>query len=113
MTPRRRRRLRTRGLRGAETPAETLFREGMEAYLRRDYAGAIAGLRASLRVDPEASAPRFFPGASETRARLWAVMAMLAAAALRAIKVSSRRLRWRDEAEMKYRQRCGKRKLLH
>ncbi|HEY1495240.1 MAG TPA: hypothetical protein VGF49_11900 [Candidatus Solibacter sp.] len=53
------------GLRGAETSAETLFREAMEAYQRRDYAGAIAGLRASLRVDPEAAAPRFFLGASE------------------------------------------------
>ena len=53
------------GLRGAETTAETLFREAMEAYLRRDYAGAIAGLRASLRMDPEAAAPRFFLGASE------------------------------------------------
>lgn len=39
------------------------------------------GLEGLVESGPEASAPRFFLGASETRARLWAVMAMLAAAA--------------------------------
>jgi hypothetical protein len=51
--------------RGAENTAETLFREAMDAYLRHDYARAIAGLRASLELDPVAAAPRFFLGASE------------------------------------------------
>lgn len=52
-------------LRGAETTAETLFREAMDAYLRHDYARAILGLKSSLALDPEAAGPRFFLGASE------------------------------------------------
>lgn len=52
-------------LRGIETPAEQRFHEAMQAYLRRDYANAIAGLRDSLRLDPNAAAARFFLGASE------------------------------------------------
>src|SRR5258708_38999638 len=39
------------GLRGAETTAETAFRQAMEAYPRRDYTRAIAGLRVSLGLD--------------------------------------------------------------
>jgi hypothetical protein len=49
----------------AETAEETLFREAMEAYLRRDYPRAIAGLREVLDAAPMASAPRFFLGVSE------------------------------------------------
>jgi TolA-binding protein len=52
-------------LRGAETTAETLFRQAMEAYLRHDYSAAISGLQASLHSDPEAAGPRFFLGASQ------------------------------------------------
>jgi anti-sigma factor RsiW len=52
-------------LRGVETSAETLFREAMKAYLQRDYTRAIAGLRSSLALDPQAGAPRFFLGATQ------------------------------------------------
>jgi FimV-like protein len=37
----------------------------MELYQKRDYPGAIAGLQAALALDPAASAPRFFLGATE------------------------------------------------
>jgi hypothetical protein len=51
--------------RGAETTAETRFREAMSAYLQRDYERAIGGLKSSLALDPTAAAPRFFLGACE------------------------------------------------
>ena len=52
-------------LRAAGSKAETQFQTAMEAYLRRDYPQAIAGLRASLELGPDAAAPRFFLGACD------------------------------------------------
>ena len=51
-------------LRGMDSKAELQFRNAMQFYQRRDYAPAIAGLRAALDLDSEAAAPRFFLGAS-------------------------------------------------
>jgi TolA-binding protein len=50
-------------LRGMESKAEMQFQKAMQAYQRRDYPPAVAGLRAALRLDPAAPAPRFFLGA--------------------------------------------------
>jgi tetratricopeptide (TPR) repeat protein len=51
-------------LRGAESTAESQFREAMQAYSRHDYRPAITGLQTALRLDPTADAARFFLGAS-------------------------------------------------
>lgn len=51
-------------MRGVATRAETLFREAMRHYQKRDWVAASEGLRASLQQDPAAPAPRFFLGVS-------------------------------------------------
>jgi anti-sigma factor RsiW len=50
--------------RGIPTHAETVFREAMRHYQNREWNTAIDGLRASLREDATAPAPRFFLGIS-------------------------------------------------
>jgi tetratricopeptide (TPR) repeat protein len=50
-------------LRGAQSPAESQFREAMQAYSDHDYRQAITGLQAALRLDPGAESARFFLGA--------------------------------------------------
>lgn len=52
-------------LRAAGSQAEVRFQSAMDAYLRRDYPRAIAGLQASLELDPDGAAPRFFLGACD------------------------------------------------
>jgi tetratricopeptide (TPR) repeat protein len=52
-------------LRAAGSKAEVQFQTAMNAYLRRDYRQAIAGLRASLEIDRDGAAPRFFLGACD------------------------------------------------
>jgi hypothetical protein len=49
-------------LRGVQDTAAARFREGMTLYARRDYRGAIAGLRVAARLDPEAAHATFFLG---------------------------------------------------
>jgi tetratricopeptide (TPR) repeat protein len=49
-------------LRGFQDTAAARFREGMTLYARGDYRGAIAGLRAAARLDPEAAHATFFLG---------------------------------------------------
>jgi anti-sigma factor RsiW len=50
--------------RGIPTHAETLFRDAMRVYKNREWMAASEGLRASLREDATAPAPRFFLGVS-------------------------------------------------
>jgi hypothetical protein len=50
-------------LRGAESAAESQFREAMKAYSQHEYRQAIPGLQATLHLDPGADAARFFLGA--------------------------------------------------
>jgi TolA-binding protein len=49
-------------LRGSQDASAPRFREGMTQYARGDYRGAIAGLRAAARLDPEAAHAAFFLG---------------------------------------------------
>jgi hypothetical protein len=51
-------------MRGVPTRAQTLFREAMRQYEKRDWRAASEGLRASLQQDASAPAPRFFLGLS-------------------------------------------------
>ena len=51
-------------LRGNEDEATREFQVAMRHYLKKDYAGAITGLRASLRRDPDAIDARFYLGVS-------------------------------------------------
>lgn len=51
-------------LRGFQDTAAARFREGMTLYGRGDYRGAISGLRAAARLDPEAAHATFFLGVS-------------------------------------------------
>jgi len=49
-------------LRGAEDEATQRFRAAMRHYVKGDYAAAIPGLRASLKLDPQAIETNFFLG---------------------------------------------------
>jgi hypothetical protein len=50
-------------LRGAEDKAQQDFQEAMQHYLKRDYLGAIAGLRAAAKASPETPSFHFYLGA--------------------------------------------------
>ena len=50
-------------LRGPADEATQRFRRAMERYLKKDYASAIAGLRAALELEPQSAQARFFLGA--------------------------------------------------
>jgi tetratricopeptide (TPR) repeat protein len=51
-------------LRGIQGDATARFQEAMKNYVQRDYRGAIPGLRAAVRLDPEAAHATFFLGIS-------------------------------------------------
>jgi TolA-binding protein len=51
-------------VRGGE-PADEAFARAMERYVRGDYTGAAAGLRAALKEDPESAEAQFYLGVSE------------------------------------------------
>ena len=51
-------------LRGVEDEATARYQEAMKRYAQRDYAGAVAGLSAASKLDPEAPHVLFFLGIS-------------------------------------------------
>jgi TolA-binding protein len=51
-------------LRGPADEATSRFRQGMDKYQKRDYAGAVADLNAAADLDPDAAHVRFFLGVS-------------------------------------------------
>ena len=58
-------------MRGIPSTASARFARAMELYVKRDYAGAIDGLKSSLALDAQPVAPRFFLGACYLLTGAW------------------------------------------